>query len=90
MVTNMEDYQSYLESVFPGTTWEIDPINGGYINTTIRVVKASGIADADTFILKHARPTFGEGNRVRQFSLKRQVSSQLSHYRQVINPIHLC
>ncbi len=67
-------YHTYLERVYPGSKWTADPINGGYINTTIRVTKTAGNADADSVILKHAKPTFGEGDRMRQFSLRRQVS----------------
>lgn len=66
-------YHGYLKSIFPGTSWAIQDINGGFVNTTLRVVKTDGVASASSFILKHARPSFGEPGFIQKFSLRRQV-----------------
>lgn len=68
-----EDYHPYLERVYPGSSWSIDPITGGDVNKTIRVRKVSGDAEVDGLILKHAKSYFVEEGRRWPFSLKRQV-----------------
>ncbi len=74
VMTARGKYHEYLESVFPATSWRSQDINGGCVNTTLRVVKTSGTATAESFILKHARPSFGEPGYIQEFSLKRQAS----------------
>lgn len=68
------DYHNYLQKIFPGTTWRIEKINGGFVNITVRAVKTSGHATAESFILKHARSQFGEPGEMQDFSLQRQAS----------------
>lgn len=69
------NYTSYLESVYPGTSWVLDKLPEGSINSTLRAVKAGGEAGPTSVILKHASPTFDDEGYEREFSIKRQVSN---------------
>ena len=89
MSTVQEDYHAYLEGVYPGSKWAVNPISGGYINKTIRVTKFSGKSDADSLILKHARPTFGEGDEFAASRLRDRYDDETRHRQSHILIMHI-
>ncbi|KAJ6784130.1 hypothetical protein PWT90_07280 [Aphanocladium album] len=87
----MGDYHRYLERSYPGSTWTVDSIDSGCINNTIRVTETAGKAEAESFILKHARPFFGKPGRERKFSLKRQdIEEAILQLWEPSHPLHDC
>lgn len=75
-MSDMEDanYQAYLQSIYPGTTWQIERLTGGLVNSTLRATKISGDVDGhESLILKHARPYVQVAGPDWQFSIERQV-----------------
>ncbi|KAJ3480049.1 hypothetical protein NLG97_g8159 [Lecanicillium saksenae] len=67
------DYSRYLESVYPGTTWETKRLTGGLVNSTNRATKLSGDAGPASLILKHAHPYVETAGPELQFSTQRQA-----------------
>ncbi|KAK5999233.1 4-hydroxytryptamine kinase-like protein [Cladobotryum mycophilum] len=67
------NYQAYLESIYPASTWKLDRLSGGLVNSTWRATKTSGKADHDSLILKHARPYIEVAGPEWAFSTDRQV-----------------
>lgn len=67
------NYQAYLESIYPGTTWRFDRLSGGLVNSTLRAVKISGDAPHSSLIIKHARPYVEVAGPDWAFSTDRQV-----------------
>ncbi|ORX97306.1 hypothetical protein K493DRAFT_329473 [Basidiobolus meristosporus CBS 931.73] len=66
------DYQSYLNSIFPNTTWSISRLAGGIVNFTFRATLTSGSAPYTSLILKHARPYIAFGGPEWEFTTERQ------------------
>ncbi len=67
------DYSQYLESVYPGTTWETKRLTGGVVNSTHRATRVSGDAGPASLVLKHAHPYVESAGPELQFSTRRQV-----------------
>lgn len=84
MTDQQADYPAYLASLYPNTTWEINRLTGGLVNSTVRATKTSGTAEYDSLILKHARPYIEIAGPDWQFSTERQV-----RLRPVIRPLEM-
>ncbi|TQV90820.1 hypothetical protein V2A60_002502 [Cordyceps javanica] len=67
------NYCRYLQSVYPGTTWETERLTGGVVNSTHRATKLSGTAGPATLVLKHAHPYVESAGPGLQFSTQRQT-----------------
>ncbi|KAJ4146996.1 hypothetical protein LMH87_001549 [Akanthomyces muscarius] len=67
------DYSGYLESVYPGTTWETKRLTGGVVNSTHRATKLSGDAGPTSLVLKHAHPYVESAGPMLHFSTGRQA-----------------
>ncbi|KAH6867558.1 kinase-like domain-containing protein [Thelonectria olida] len=66
------NYSKYLASLFPNTTWALERLSGGLINTTLRATRTSGACEHVSLILKHARPYVEVAGPEWGFSIKRQ------------------
>jgi hypothetical protein len=71
------NYQAYLESVFPNTTWELERLTGGLVNATSRATRTSGTCVYNSLIIKHARPYIECAGPEWGFSTERQVAQRL-------------
>jgi 5-methylthioribose kinase len=67
------NYSKYLASLFPDTTWALERLSGGLVNTTLRATRTSGACEHVSLILKHARPYVEVAGPEWGFSIKRQV-----------------
>ncbi|KAJ6782697.1 hypothetical protein PWT90_02459 [Aphanocladium album] len=67
------NYSRYLESVYPGTTWETKRLTGGVVNSTHRATKLSGDTGPASLVLKHAHPYVESAGPGLQFSTQRQA-----------------
>ncbi|KAH8590043.1 kinase-like domain-containing protein [Bisporella sp. PMI_857] len=72
MAARTANYLSYLELLFPNTAWELEPLTGGLVNSTLRATRASGDAKYDSLIIKHARPYIEVAGPEWPFSTERQ------------------
>ena len=77
MAAKTANYQAYLESLFPNTTWEVERLTGGLVNSTSRATKTSGTAKYESLIIKHARPYIEVAGPEWAFSTERQVRNVL-------------
>lgn len=68
----MADYQTYLSTLYPHTTWSTTILTGGLVNATHRAVLLSGDAPS-SLIIKHARPYVESAGPDLPFSTERQV-----------------
>jgi hypothetical protein len=64
-------FQDYLVENTPSVKYEIEPVNGGIVNQTVR-------AKARSLILKHAPPFVAAVGPEAAFSPQRQVSDLLT------------
>ncbi|KAK2594724.1 hypothetical protein QQS21_007574 [Conoideocrella luteorostrata] len=67
------DYQIYLNSIYPNTTWSISRLSGGVVNFTFRATLVSGSAPYESLIIKHARPYIAAGGPEWAFTTQRQT-----------------
>ncbi|KAM6513594.1 hypothetical protein FALCPG4_015981 [Fusarium falciforme] len=69
------DYNKYLSSLYPNTTWSTTRLSGGLVNTTVRATQmSSSSTDAPkSVIVKHARPYIEAAGPEWAFTTKRQV-----------------
>lgn len=67
------NYQAYLQTVYPGTSWTVTRLTGGIVNATLRATKTSGDAGPESLVIKHAKPYVEIAGPEASFSTKRQV-----------------
>lgn len=69
------DYQAYLQTVFPGTTWTTARLTGGIVNSTLRATQTSKDKSSapQSLIVKHAHPYIESAGPEFTFSTERQV-----------------
>ncbi|OAA55107.1 hypothetical protein ISF_08028 [Cordyceps fumosorosea ARSEF 2679] len=67
------NYTEYLQSVYPGTTWETTRLTGGVVNSTHRATRLSGSAGPASLVLKHARSYVESVGPGLHFSTQRQA-----------------
>lgn len=68
------NYPAYLQSIYPDTTWTVQKLTGGIVNSTLRASRIAGPDVAPkSVVLKHARPYIQSAGPGFSFSTKRQV-----------------
>lgn len=71
------NYEPYLQSVYPSTTWTFEKLTGGIVNATLRATRTSSSTTSapTSLIIKHARPYVAAIGPEFSFSTERQVRS---------------
>lgn len=68
------NYETYLQSMYPGSTWTTRKLTGGIVNSTLRATKTSGPDTVpSSLVIKHARPYIESAGPDVFFSTKRQA-----------------
>ncbi|KAM5347208.1 hypothetical protein ACJ41O_010213 [Fusarium nematophilum] len=73
------DYNKYLSSIYPNTSWSVVRLSGGLVNTTVRATQTSpsNAGAPQSVILKHAKPYVEVAGPEWAFSTKRQETEAI-------------